>query len=297
MNQEMNTDTETSSSSSSDDDEEEGEEGEEEREEEREEEQSDFEDDNENEDRQDCNITNNLVMPKLTISCLKQHLPNGKKCFRNKCLEVTKLISVSDETSTMGNIVQVANDDNETYIVKWNRYRDTVAEFKYEVRIQKAAFSLGIAPQILQVYEQESERSSGGYIYIFMTDLIKLGYKSISEFFGIFKNGKQVGFKKYTGEKDDIPRLAIIEIAKTLKKLHSIGIAHKDLHPGNVFTNGRKIMLIDFGLSEMYANSGDAWRHEHFSSTRHFVSDEGTPFTHLLPNNWKDIKALSKPYK
>lgn len=270
--------------------------------EEYEEEQSEFEDYRGNDyDERECSITNNLIMPKLSVSCLKQHLPSGKKCFKNRCLEVMKLVSVSDETSTMGNIVQVSDGDNgyvdeETYIVKWNRYRDTVAEFKYEVRIQKIAFSLGIAPKILQVYEQESETSSGGYIYIFMTDLIKLGYKSVSEFFGVFRNGKQIGFKKYAGETNDIPQLAIVEIAKTLKKLHAVGVSHKDLHPGNVFTNGNKIMLIDFGLSEMYANFGDAWRHEHFSSTRHFISDDGTPFTHLLPNNWKHIKSLSKPY-
>ncbi len=291
----------TPSSSSEDDEEEEEEdkeEDEEEDEDEDEEEQSEFEDDNYSEKNEcECEVTDNLIMPKLAVSCLKQHLPDGKKCFRNKCLDVIKLISVSDETSSFGNIVQVSNDGNETYIVKWNRYRDTITEFKYEVRIQKATSSLGIAPRILQVYEQKSNLSSGGYVYIFMTDLIKFGYRSISEYFGIYKNGKQIGFKKYVDERQDLPQSAIVKIANTLKKLHSLGIAHRDLHPGNVFTNGQKIMFIDFGLSEMYANSGEAWRHEKYATTRKFITSEGTYYTNLIPNNWKDIKILSKPYR
>jgi len=260
--------------------------------------QSEFEDDRSQHKDDECQITDNIVMPRLSVSCAQQHLPGGKKCFNNECLEVTKLISVSEDTSFFGNIVQVLNKNGETYVVKWNRYRDNVNEFKYEVRIQKAASTLGIAPQILQVYEQQSERSSGGYIYIFMTDLLKAGYKSISDFFGIYdRKGRQIGFKKYQGETHDIPQLAIVEIAKALKKLHAIGIAHKDLHPGNVFTNGQRIVFIDFGFSEMYANVGDAWRHEKYATTRKFVTSGGTQNTHLIPNNWKDIKTLSKPYR
>lgn len=255
--------------------------------------QSEFEDDISEE--RECRIRDDLIMPRLEVSCLHQHLPSGKKCFRNECLEVSKLISVSDETSSFGNIVQVSNGE-ETYIVKWNRYRDTVAEFKTEVRMQRAAYTLGIAPQILQIYEQRSTKSSGGYIYIFMTDLIAAGYKSISEFFGVYRNGKQIGFKKYAGEPGDLPRLAIVEIAKALKKLHSVGIAHRDLHPGNVFTNGKRIVFIDFGLSKHYSDAGDAWRHEKYATTRSFVTSEGTHYTNLIPNNWKDIKTLSKPY-
>jgi serine/threonine protein kinase len=258
--------------------------------------ESEFEDDYGSEEERECEIDNDLVMPRLTVSCLKQHLPNGKKCFRNECLEVTKLISVSDSVSAFGNIVQVKNNEGETFIVKWNRYRDNVSEFKYEVRIQKVAYTLGIAPQILQVYEQKSERSRGGYIYIFMTDLIRLGYKSISQYFGTFnKRGEQTGFKKIRGERGDIPQIIIVKIAEALKKLHSVGIAHKDLHPGNVFTNGDRIVFIDFGLSEMYGNKEDAWRSEKYATTRKFITSFGTQTLHLIPNNWKDIKTLSKP--
>ena len=189
------------------------------------------------------------------------------------------------------------SNGEETYVVKWNRYRDTVAEFKTEVRMQRVAYALGLAPQILQIYEQRSTRSSGGYIYIFMTDLIAAGYKLISEYFGVYQRGKQVGFKKYAGEPKDLPHLAIVEIAKALKKLHAAGIAHRDLHPGNVFTNGRRIVFIDFGLSKHYSDPGDAWRHEKYATTRRFVTSEGTHYTNLIPNNWKDIKQLSKPYR
>ncbi len=260
-------------------------------------EESEFEDDYGSDQERFCEITNDIIMPKLSVSCLNQNKPNGKKCFKNKCLEVSKLISISNETSSFGNIVQVKDDNDETYIVKWNRFRNDISEFKYEVRIQQIAYSLGLGPKILQVYEQKSQVSSGGYIYIFMTDLIKLGYKSISEYFGLFnKQKKQIGWRKIKKEQyDGIPKLIIIEIAKTLKKLHSVGIAHRDLHPGNVFTNGSKIMLIDFGLSKKYNNSKDAWSYEKFSNNRKFWSDLYTN-EQMIPSNWEEIKNLSKPY-
>ena len=214
-----------------------------------------------------------------------------QKCFKNECLEVCKLISISDSDS--GNIVQVCNSDEEKFIVKWNKYHNNISEFKYEVRIQKAAYELDIAPRILQVYEQKSEKSRGGYIYIFMSDLISLGYKSISEYFGTFNNkGQQIGFKQ-NKEKVDIPMIIIKKIAHALKKLHSIGISY-GLHPGNVFTNGDKIMFLDFGLSEIYTNKDLAWKNEKYTTTRKFITSLGTQTLHLIPNNWKDIKTLCK---
>jgi hypothetical protein len=255
--------------------------------------ESEYSDEYDDENERDCEITNDLVMPKLSVSCLKQHLPNGKKCFQNECLEVTKLISISNETSAFGNIVQVMNSKNESFIVKWNRYRNSVNEFKYEIRIQNAAYTLGLAPKIIQVYEQKSQKSSGGYIYIFMTDLFVLGYKSISEYFGIFKKGKLVGFKKIKNEKNDIPNFIIVKIAESLKKLHSIGIIHGDLHPGNVFTDGKNIKFIDFGLSKKYANKDDAYKNEKYSSTKYLLTSEGT-YDKLIPNNWKYIHTLCK---
>jgi len=257
--------------------------------------ESEFEDDYDSEERE-CEISNNIMMPQLRIPCLKQHLPQGKKCFKNECLDVTDLISVSDDTSTFGNIVRVKESSRQTYIVKWNRYRSNVNEFKYEVRIQKAAYTKGIAPEILQVYEQKSERSSGGYIYLFMTDLISRGYQSIPKLFGTFdRQGRQTGFKKIKKERGDIPEIVVYKIAEALKKLHSMGIAHRDLHPGNVFynINLEKVMFIDFGLSEMYASPLDAYNNEKYSSTRQFVTSEGTHYTYKIPNNWKLIKILS----
>ena len=91
-----------------------------------------------------------------------------------------------------------------------------------------------------------------------------------------------------------MPESIIRKIADALKKLHSIGVAHKDLHPGNVFTNGEKVMFIDFGLSEMYGNKDDAWKSEKYASTRYFVTSFGTQTLHLTPNNWKEIKQLCK---
>jgi hypothetical protein len=268
----------SSSSSSSSPDEEEYEEYEE------------YEDDPE--DSAECKISNE-DMPKLSVSCLKQHLISGKKCFKNKCLDVIKFVSVSNQpNNVVGNIVEVSNGQGETYFVKWNRYKCKISEFKYEVRVQKAAHLLGLAPQILQIYEQEEEQ----YVYIFMTDLIRLGYRSITEYFGLFKDGKQIGFKSYSGPTNVIPQVIIIEIANALKKLHSVGIAHGNVYPGNVFTDGKKIVFIEYGRSEMYPSAEDAWKNEKFSSFNSFITSNGTQFVHLIPINWKDIKQLSSPY-
>lgn len=243
----------------------------------------------------ECRVKYDMVMPQLELPCLMQHLPEGKKCFRGRCLDVIKLISVSDQTSSFGNIVEVSNGEEE-YIVKWNRYRSDVSEFKNEVKIQRAAYTLGVGPKILQIYEQKSTKSRGGYIYIFMEDLISKGYRSISEYYGKYSKGKQVGFRKSKYEVDDIPRTIIVDISRKLKRLHTLGIAHRDLHPGNVFTNGQDVIFIDYGLSKHYADAGEAWRNEKYSTTRTFITSEGTHYTNLIPNNWKDIKKLTKPY-
>ena len=148
-------------------------------------------------------VDNNLIMPQLTIPCLKQNMPNGKKCYKNECLDVIDLIQTSDTSSTFGNIVRVRDNSSNTYIVKWNRYRNNIKEFKYEVRIQKAAFSIGIAPEIFQVYEQKYK--TAGYIYIFMADLIKAGYESIAKLYGVYNSkGQQTGFKKLKKENVEI---------------------------------------------------------------------------------------------
>lgn len=239
-----------------------------------------------------CEISNSKTMPTLNVSCLKQHLVHGKKCFKNECLDVTKLISISN---IGGNIVQVRNSDGDTYVVKWNKYKNNISEFKNEVRIQKKASELKIAPQVLQIYEQKSEKYSGGYIYMFMTDLVKLRYKTISEYFGTFNNkGQQTGFKKLKNEDNDLPDKMVRKIAEAVKKLHSLGIAHRNLHPGNIFTNGENIVFNNFGLSEMYDSKEEAWLNEKYSTNQKFITSYGVKNEHFIPNNWKNIKILSK---
>jgi len=251
--------------------------------------ESEFEDEYGSEERE-CQIDTDPIMPQLTVPCLKQNMPNGKKCYRNECLDVIDLISTSDTSSTFGNIVRVRDNHNHTYVVKWNRYRNNINEFKYEVRIQKAAFTIGVAPEIFQVYEQKYK--TAGYIYIFMADLIRAGYESIAKLYGVYNSKHvQTGFKKLKkGELGDIPEATIEKIAEAVKKLHTIRVAHGDIHTGNVFYNPitKKVLLIDFGLSEMYATSEDAWKYEEYYGSKKYVN------SHLVPNNWKRIRELSR---
>lgn len=250
--------------------------------------------DSDSETKNRCSITKSNVMPELKISCLRQHMPDGKKCFKNECLDLSKLISIT--FGDLGNIVQVRNSEGDTYIVKWNVYKYDVSEFKMEVKIQKMIHTLGLAPQILQIYEQKISKSKGGYVYMFMTDIVKLGYKSISEYFGTFNNkGQQTGFKKMQNEINDIPEIIIKKIALSLKKIHSIGVTHGEVTPANVFTNGNNILFMDFGSSELFGNSENAWKYEQYSTIKIYLTAHGVRTKPLIPNNWHEIKRLSKP--
>lgn len=230
-----------------------------------------------------CEIISDIIMPRLSISCVDQHKPNGKKCFKNKCLEVNAVISMSDEVSGYGNVVRVNDPETDrNFIVKWNRYRRDLDDFKREVRIQNLAYSYGLAPRIIQFYRQNSSKHSeeNGYIYIFMEDLISKGYDTIPNIYGRFKNGKQIG---YQGKKNRIPGNVINEITKAMQKLHTIGISHRDVHPGNVFYNKveNKVIFIDFGQSEIHNTPFKALEEEFILS---HITDRA-----IFPSNWTDI--------
>ena len=79
-------------------------------------------------------------------------------------------------------------------------------------------------------------------LYIFMNDLIAMGYKTISELYGRFKNGRPKGFKNHGKISEEV----LSNIAVALFRLHSMGISHKDLHPSNVFYDPEREKAIVF---------------------------------------------------
>lgn len=45
-------------------------------------------------------------------------------------------------------------------------------------------------------------------------------------------------------------RVAVVEsLARTVGRLHQLGVIHRDLAPGNVIVSGDRAMIIDFGLA------------------------------------------------
>ena len=243
-----------------------------------------------------CKISDDIIMPQLDIPCPRQHRPDGMKCYQDKCMKVIKIISGSDEDSAYGNVVEVGNDQ-ESFIVKWNRYRDEedIIDIKKELRLQNAAWTLGLSPKIIQIYEQPYK--DGSYVYIFMNDLVIMGYKTISEIYGLFKGSNKItDFKEpdriQNGFKNNgfIPESVLINISRALLKLHTLGIAHKDLHPCNVFYNPytKDVKIIDFGLSEMYPSYESAYNNENFT----FSSWKGVDYDTKIPKNWSLLSEL-----
>ena len=231
-----------------------------------------------------CEIDNNLIMPQLTIPCPRQDKPERPKCYQNQCLKVIRIISgPDDEVSAMGNVVQVAGPHG-NFIIKWNRYRDQedIDDIKRELRFQRAAWTAGLAPKVLEVYEQTYK--DGSYVYMVMPDLIAMGYRTISELFGKFdKKGRPAGFKNH----GKIPVHVLKDISETLLRLHRLGIVHKDLHPGNVFYNPETggVQLIDFGLSKCIQVMQMLFESKMLS----FMVGKMDPVRHFktkIPKNW-----------
>jgi len=223
------------------------------------EETSTDEEEDEEDEEGECSIKED----KLMATCLQQHFPNGKKCFRNKCLDVLKWILVSPEPNLYGNIVEVKGN-GETYIVKWNKYEKNIDEFKEEIIIHNEAAKLGVAPKLLQVYEDESLN----YIYIFMEDILSNGYLTILDYY-----------------KNNIPTRAYEQVAGAIRKLHNIGIANMAIYPGNVFTNGKNVMFLDYSLSKTFKKPSE---HEKYKTYRKFINSKEVEYKQPEVKNWSN---------
>jgi hypothetical protein len=155
--------------------------------------------------------------------------PNGLICFNNTCHKIIRKLST--EKNSFGNIF-VLNDPNKS-IVKINKKEKNNDKFKIEKLIQKYVSQYELCPKVLQYYTDDK-----GFHYIIMENLLEQGYETWHKTF----NRKLV------------PNKAILALFAAIKKLHSIGISHNDLHSNNIFYNKNtgKVKFIDFGLSEIH---------------------------------------------
>ena len=201
----------------------------------------------------DCYIRKNVLLPNLIKECPGQDTIYGGKCFKNSCVPVTDVLSKDNTVSSNGNVVLVKIDGYK-YILKWNRNPVSKSEMLKEIRIQNIVYTLGLAPKIVDYYQDS------GHVYIFMENLEDLGYYTINK---LYRYKYKDSFKK-------IPNKVIKAIAEALKKLHEAGIAHKDAHSLNIFYNKdlNDVKIIDFGLSIIYKNTENASLNEDLDFTR-----------------------------
>eukprot|EP01117_Protostelium_nocturnum_P015390 TRINITY_DN5964_c0_g1_i2.p1 TRINITY_DN5964_c0_g1~~TRINITY_DN5964_c0_g1_i2.p1 ORF type:complete len:302 (-),score=127.97 TRINITY_DN5964_c0_g1_i2:294-1199(-) len=85
------------------------------------------------------------------------------------------------------------------------------------------------------------------------------------------------------------------QIANVVKKVHSKGIAHKDIKLENIMINknSKKITLIDFGLCEIFkgrkSNGKEDWLSEDYSGSLEYLAPEvclKTPFSPKQSDAW-----------
>jgi serine/threonine protein kinase len=222
-----------------------------------------------------------LPVAKLKQACRGQLDLQGPKCFKNICTRVTGVLSSKD--NFLGNVVLIEDpeDPGQQLVVKWNRFSEERENMLTELRIQNIAYAMGLAPKVIEAYED------GRYFFIVMTNLIKKGYRTIHS---LFMHDILTEYWEGEGSLDDlyVPEEVLMLIAKGLDKLHVQGIIHGDLHPQNVFYNPKlhKIMFIDFGHARKFASKAEAREHEKYSFT-YWKTHGGQGST--MPKNWMNI--------
>ena len=223
-----------------------------------------------------------LPIAKLKQACRGQFDLNGPKCYKNMCSKVTGVLST--DSNYLGNVVLITDPENpdQQLVVKWNRFSENREKMLYELKLQNIAYALGLAPKIIEAYED------GNYFFITMTNLIKKGYRTVYDLFV-----KKI-VDKYWNEEGNLDNLFVPEevlelIGKGLSKLHTEHIAHRDLHPRNVFYNPdtHKIMFIDFGAARKYGSIEEATMAEKFDFT--YVTKTAEGIHNTLPHNWINI--------
>lgn len=218
-----------------------------------------------------CKISNKYLIK----SCPDQDSISGPKCFNNKCYNIDKIISANKDISFAGNVVRIIIK-SKSYIVKWNRDPLTKESMINEINIQNKISDIGLAPKIYSFYEDAS------HFFIFMDDLIELGYDTIASLYK-YKNPEKSGFRQLDSK-------VVNAITSAFEKLHILKIAHRDAHAYNIFYNKElnDIKFIDFGTSKEYETTKEALTNEQF------LYDIWTSQS-KIPLEWSTIKE--KLYK
>lgn len=230
-----------------------------------------------------CDINYKMLpVARLKQACRGQIDLNGPKCFRNICSKVTGVLSSDD--NFLGNVVLIDDPENpgEQLVIKWNRFSEERENMLTELKIQNIAYTLKLAPKVLEAYED------GKYFFIIMQNLIKKGYRTIHS---LFMHEILTEYWEGEGSLDElfVPEEILKLIGEGLNKLHNLGLVHGDLHPQNVFYNPteHKIMFIDFGHARRYATKEEARANEKYNFT-YWVTYFGKGST--LPKNWLKIR-------
>lgn len=162
-------------------------------------------------------------------------------CYKNKCHSTSTKLS-----SSMNRYGIVYILDN-NHVIKISKEHENENELIKEIQIQKYTSKYKLAPKIYQYYfEHENDKeytsvlkneNKNKKMYIVMENLLTKGYRTLYEL--------------YEKTNKTIPDECIEIIIKNIKKLHGIGVSHRDLHSMNILynENTKKIKFIDFGLS------------------------------------------------
>jgi len=211
----------------------------------------------------------------LIESCPNQDIISGPKCFNNKCYDIDEIISSDKDISFAGNVVRIIIK-SKSYIVKWNRNPLDKESMINEINIQNKISNIDLAPKIHSFYEDTS------HFFIFMDDLIELGYDTIGSLYK-YKNPEKSGFRQ-------LDTKVVNAITSAFEKLHFLKIAHKDAHAYNIFYNKETndVKFIDFGTSKEYETTKEALINEQF------LYDIWTSQS-KIPLEWSTIKE--KLYK
>ncbi len=124
----------------------------------------------------------------------------------------------------------------ENFVVKWNKWLNKKF-YNLLVREEKILRDINeysdLGPKMYMSYSVDNR------YYIFMENLESMGFRSLTYLFDR-KNGK------YTASPKDVKN-----IITSITSLHSMGIAHRDLHCGNIFycLNTSRVKFIDFEYS------------------------------------------------
>ena len=226
-----------------------------------------------------CEILFKTPYPYLIVPCKHQTHVKGEKCFKNKCIGVNKVF-------LDGYVANVASLDN-SVVVKWNIDKMDKNEMIREMRIQNIASSIGVAPRILDYYEDDD------YFYFFMENLVEKGYYSLYDLYIDYDSkGEEVLY---------IPDYILEKVAKTIVKLNKIGIPHNDLHSKNVFYNPKRkhILLIDFGESYYFKSGKEASEMEFYSynNSQNFPLNTIRKYNNpdeVMKSNWNYIWTIAK---